>query len=191
MSKTLPQVFESHDIFDATIPDSGKGCVIKMKSGSEIHCSLHIKPTVMSDGRSGVFEANKAEALDEFMNQHHYDIAVHKVQYEQELRVYNDQTQKAGERLDLMKEMGITKYEVTHLTRLNKALVTFTMTDGKVHPFYIDHDVWLDDEGYATAAAQQIKEMPELWALPSDGSQLMTNSVREAINKTPSRILKL
>ena len=189
MSMTLPAVFEKHGIFDADIPTSGKGAVIKLQSGAEIHADLHIKETVMSDGRRWVFEANIAEALDEFMSNKSYEISVHQVQYEQQLSAYNREVAAAGERLEIMKEMGIVKTEVEHLPRLNKKLVKLYMSDGSIKPFYTVYNPLFNDDEYISQAVMNMKEHPEEWTLPSDGKQLTANA--SIINKpVPSKVIK-
>lgn len=190
MSMTLPSVFEAHNILDADLPKTGKGCVIKLKSGVEIHADLHIKETVMSDGRRGVFEANIAEALDEYMNAHYYDVAVKEADYQQQTTVYNRQVAAAGERLESLKEMGVVKYELQHLPRMGKMLVKLQMTNKAVNAFYADYSPLFDDDEYVKQAVEHLKAHQDLWSLPSDGKQLAANA--SVINKpAPSKILKL
>ena len=190
MSKPLPEVFEAHNILDADLPKSGKGCVIKLKSGVEIHCDLAIKETVMSDGRRGVFEQNIADSLDEYMSAHYYDVAVKETEYQQQQAVYNREITAAGERLESLMEMGVVKYELQQLPRMGKMLVKLQMTNNAVNAFYADYSPLFDDDEYIKQAVEHLKSHQDLWSLPSDGKQLAANA--SIINKpAPSKILKL
>lgn len=189
MSKTLIQVMEEHGIYDVTIPDSGKGCEIQMKSGAVVHCDLAIKPTTLPDGRKGVFEANKAEALDYFMNNKSYEIMVNSAAYEQQMSVYNREIKKVNEQAEMLREMGISKYELKHLPRLNKMFIEATMSDGGVQPFYGEYAPHKVEADYIAELIEYFKDKPELWRKPCE-SELSANA-KKIVNNVPSRIIKL
>ncbi|HCB1505774.1 hypothetical protein GRP89_08475 [Citrobacter freundii] len=189
MSKTLLEVMESNGIYDVTIPDSGKGCEIQMKSGAVIHCDLAIKPTTLPDGRKGVFEANKAEALEWYMQHHFYEIAAHQAQYEQQMSVYNREIKKVNEQAELLREMGISKYELKHLPRTGKMYIEATMSDGSAQPYYGEYAPHKVEADYIAEFIEYFKDKPELWRKPCEG-ELSTNA-KKIVNDVPSRIIKL
>lgn len=189
MSKTLIQVMESHGIYDVTIPDSGKGCEIQMKSGAVVHCDLAIKPTALPDGRKGVFEANKAEALDWYMQNHFYDIAVKETEYQQKISVYQREIKQVNEQAEMLREMGIASYELKHLPRLNKMFIEAKMSDGGAQPFYCDFGPHKVEADYMTEFIEYFKGKPELWRKPCEG-ELSTNA-KKIVNDVPSRIIML
>lgn len=187
---TLKDLYQKHDIRELVFHGIGK-FTAHLNNGLTVNGQVEYGQTEIAPKVFQTLEADKCEAIDEFLSRNAYTIQANAASYQTAKAAFNRAQLVVNERVAVLKEMGVKKLEQQHLPRLNKMFVKATMSDGSIVPFYSPVEMHKEAGTYEDEFVMYLKAKPEAWTEPvTDDKALSTNALRE-LNKIPSSILNL